>query len=258
MSKISCVYAIENTKNGKRYIGSSVDYEKRKREHLNQLRKNKHHSIHLQRSWETYGEKSFKFEIMEICENLKLIREREEYWIVRFCSLNRNYGYNVSESTVNFSASGANHPLYGKDFKKLGYENYWKGKKIPEHIRQKMRKPRSDEARKNMSKNHADFSGKNNPMFGKKITEQHRKKISESLKGLMVGEKNPMFGRNKSGEFASNAKKVLQLTIDGVPIKEFINITEAAKGTGATRQHITKCCKGERNKTGGYKWEYCI
>jgi hypothetical protein len=39
---------------------------------------------------------------------------------------------------------------------------------------------------------HSDnFSGKNAPWFGKSLSEQHRKNISESLKG----EKNPMYGK---------------------------------------------------------------
>ncbi|MCU5330688.1 NUMOD3 domain-containing DNA-binding protein [Bacillus wiedmannii] len=119
-----------------------------------------------------------------------------------------------------------------------------------------MRKPRSEEAKQNMSVNHADVNGENNPMYGKKFTEEHKKKISKSLIGKMVGIKNPMYGRKRSGENAGNRKKVLQLSLDGEILNEFINITEASKETGAIRQHISKCCKGERKQTGGYKWVY--
>lgn len=69
------------------------------------------------------------------------------------------------------------------------------------------------ETREKMSKNHADFSGDKNGFYGrhhteevknknseahlgKKLTEEHKKKISESLKD----EKNPWFGRHHTEE----------------------------------------------------------
>ena len=61
-------------------------------------------------------------------------------------------------------------------------------------------RPRSNEHKKNQSINHADFNGKNNPMYGKKqsahnkeamkkantgrkLSPESRKKISDSMKG---------------------------------------------------------------------------
>ena len=250
------VYVIRNNKNNKVYVGSTVNSERRKRQHLNELRRNRHGNPHLQSSWNKYGQDSFSYEIVERCGDRELLREIELEHIKRLNALNRKRGYNISESTTNFSASGKNHPLYGKDFKALGYKNYWKGKKIPESIRIKMRKPRSEQAKINMSINHADVTGKNNPMYGKKHSDATRKKISESLTGKMSGDKHPMYGKKRTGEFAGHKKRVAQLTKDGLFIKEFVNITEAAKETGAIRQHISKCCKGERKSTGGYSWRY--
>ena len=34
-----------------------------------------------------------------------------------------------------------------------------------------------------MSEHHADVSGKNNPMYGKKLSEECRKKLSDAIKG---------------------------------------------------------------------------
>lgn len=42
-----------------------------------------------------------------------------------------------------------------------------KGRKFSEEHKQKLSKPKSQQAKIKMSKNHADFSGKNNPMYGK-------------------------------------------------------------------------------------------
>lgn len=42
------IYRIRNTSNGKVYIGQSVNIEQRWRQHLYELRRDSHHSPHLQ------------------------------------------------------------------------------------------------------------------------------------------------------------------------------------------------------------------
>lgn len=44
------IYMILNLKNGKKYIGSATNFQRRKTKHLYQLKNNKHHSISLQQS----------------------------------------------------------------------------------------------------------------------------------------------------------------------------------------------------------------
>ena len=69
-----------NTVNGRRYIGSAVDFKKWWGIHLHHLRKKKHHSQRLQRAWNKYGEATFKFlPMMTITEPEKLI-----WWEQRF------------------------------------------------------------------------------------------------------------------------------------------------------------------------------
>ena len=65
---MSGVYQIYNTVNGKRYIGSSIHIEQRFKEHLRNLRANKHVNANLQSAWNKYGEHSFVFEEVELCE----------------------------------------------------------------------------------------------------------------------------------------------------------------------------------------------
>jgi group I intron endonuclease len=248
------VYEIKNLINNKRYIGSTVDFTRRKAEHINVLKKNKHHSKHLQLAWNKYGESSFEFGILEYIDDLDFLRAKEKEFILQFKTLQRAYGYNISESTTNFSVSGEKHPMYGKKFSEIGRINYWKGKKMPEEIKVKMRKPKSNTS--NMVLNHADVRGEKNPRFGARLSEEQKNKISQKMMGKMKGDKNPMFGRTRAGEYAGHFKKVMQFDLRGNLIKEFINITEASKESKAIRQHISKCCKGFRNATGGYMWKY--
>lgn len=47
----SGVYAIVNTLNGKKYVGSTKCFKERFAEHRSQLRSNKHKNIHLQNAF---------------------------------------------------------------------------------------------------------------------------------------------------------------------------------------------------------------
>ena len=67
------IYRIKNLKNKKCYYGSSKNIEKRWRTHSNNLKNGKHHNIHLQRSWDKYGEDNFVFELVEECNETILL-----------------------------------------------------------------------------------------------------------------------------------------------------------------------------------------
>ena len=97
-NKISGVYKIMNTINNKIYIGSSINIKYRWTEHKRYLKNNKHHSNHLQRSWNKYGKNNFKFEILEECKETDLLI-REQYYLDLYESYNRNKGYNISKSS---------------------------------------------------------------------------------------------------------------------------------------------------------------
>lgn len=87
------IYCIINCVNGKRYIGSSSDIDKRKLLHLRSLRKGNHHNTVLQRAFNKYGEDSFKFEILEVLQNEDEIVFQENYWIAIYDTL--KFGYNM-------------------------------------------------------------------------------------------------------------------------------------------------------------------
>lgn len=91
MTKISGIYCIENIVNGNKYVGKSNNIYKRWYEEKLALKKQYFHNIHLQRAWDKYGEGSFRFYIIEECEEATL-SVREQFWID---SLDTYYnGYN--------------------------------------------------------------------------------------------------------------------------------------------------------------------
>lgn len=74
------VYQIRNKVNGKVYIGSTSScFKERWRNHRCQLGKKRHHSIHLQRAWDKYGESNFEFEILLRCPASLCIQKEQEY-----------------------------------------------------------------------------------------------------------------------------------------------------------------------------------
>lgn len=58
------IYAIRNSVNGKQYIGSSKDCDKRFSIHCRLLRHGKHDNRHLQAAWERYGSAAFSLVIL--------------------------------------------------------------------------------------------------------------------------------------------------------------------------------------------------
>lgn len=79
--KVMCIYSIKNIKNSKIYIGSAIDYHRRKRVHLNLLKKGSHHSIKLQNSFDKYGIDNFQFNILENVSDIESIIEIEQRYL---------------------------------------------------------------------------------------------------------------------------------------------------------------------------------
>lgn len=91
--KICGIYKIENLINNKKYIGQSVDIEKRLNKHKWELSVNRD-SLHLQASYNKYGKDNFTFEIIEEC-NEEELDEKERYYIAFYQTLLPQYGYNL-------------------------------------------------------------------------------------------------------------------------------------------------------------------
>jgi group I intron endonuclease len=69
---VSGIYKIVNLENGKFYIGSAVNLQKRKHRHWVELASNRHHNKHLQSAWNKYGADVFVFKVIKKVEIPKL------------------------------------------------------------------------------------------------------------------------------------------------------------------------------------------
>ena len=110
------VYCVFNVINNKFYIGSSINVEKRLREHYRLLSKNTHHCIKLQNSYNVYGVDSFITFIVELTEDTL---KREQFYID---TLNPEFNISLTSSAP---MTGRTHTLETKE--KFKNRNYSKG-----------------------------------------------------------------------------------------------------------------------------------
>lgn len=89
------IYCIKNKTNGKVYIGSSNNIERRFRRHKTELNTKKHSNKYLERAYQKDGKENFDFTILELCSEENLIN-REISYIIEYESLNKDKGYNLS------------------------------------------------------------------------------------------------------------------------------------------------------------------
>lgn len=92
------IYQIRNTVNDAVYIGSVLKRNPQDRwgRHKKDLRGGRHHSLHLQRAWNKYGESKFVFELLEYINLETDVLSREQsYMDVRKTQFSSRLNYNV-------------------------------------------------------------------------------------------------------------------------------------------------------------------
>lgn len=206
------IYCIENKINGKKYIGQAYDIKSRWRVHKCELNKGKHINRYLQSAWNKYGESNFLFYVIEITDKASL-SDREMYYINKEKTFGEN-GYNLTAG-----GEGQRDRLLTDEQKKYLSEINT-GAKNPNYGMK-----RSSETKKKISE-----SAK--LVKHKPLSEEHKSKISESLKG-------------KAKDF--NKKKVF--CEDNNTTYE--SISEASEATGCSIYGISKCCRGVFKSTKG-------
>lgn len=184
----SGIYILLNTKRNRIYVGKNKNLISRFREHMHLLKSHKH-TIKLQNDYDEDGPNIWYFLPIEFIP-LHLYKDfskiREDYWIDYFDS--RNNGYNIERGYDTWSKHPRNKQMCDEmSMRFSGSGNPMYGRR-----------------------------GKDSPIYGKPKSEEHKKHLSESNKGIIHGphdEKwivwakqrfsgsgNPMYGKTKSDE----------------------------------------------------------
>ena len=226
------IYKIVNSQNGKIYVGSSLDVERRWRKHKSALRAGRHRNPHLQNSWDLYGESAFSLSVLEqVSEDLCLLEAEQRY----IDTLKPDYNIAThatggsgprSEETkqkISAAVKGDKHPFFGKTH--------------------------SEETRKKISEANLGKAAWNK---GTPLSKAHRAKLSESLSGS----KHPQFGVERAKE----TKKKISASLTGheVSAETRKKISEALTGKqvpDAVREKISKANSAENNGSAKLDWE---
>jgi len=80
--KRPCIYIITCLTNGKRYIGSTSHFDKRKNDHIGRLNREVHPNSDLQLDWNKQGKEAFKFEVLKEYDTIEEARASESHNIL--------------------------------------------------------------------------------------------------------------------------------------------------------------------------------
>lgn len=255
------VYQIQNTVNGKIYVGSTIKgFGIRWNLHLTNLRSGKHHSQHLQSAFNKYGEESFCFSILEVVKNPKECIPTEQ----RFINL-LHPEYNMC--LIAGSYLGMKHTPEAKvkmHAAQLGNKKNL-GKKLSEETKAKIQDSKkwyhpTEETKLKISKS---LQGRETGRKGIPLTEETKAKMSLSMKGRAAPNKNkPMSEEQRkklSGIQIANTNKAITIMGRHKTSSEVVYFTSAKAAERAgygDHSMICKCCNGKRKTCHGYIWSY--
>jgi group I intron endonuclease len=223
MKIITGIYKITNPK-GQVYVGQSINIERRFKEYRRLAKRSAGRK--LLNSLKGFGVENHTFEIIEECI-VALLHSRETYWKIFFDTVEK--GLNCDY----FDQGGGPRCQEIRD--RISKSNL--GKPKSEAHKANMRGPKSEEHKKNIS------------IAKQQITEETKKKISESK----TGKKHTTEHIRNIVE--SKQKPILQYDLQGNFIKEWSGTKIAALHLGCDPTTITANLRGITKKGFGYIWK---
>lgn len=208
------IYLITNKLNNKQYIGQTVvTLEKRWKRHCWNCT-SKYNDMPIDYAIKKYGKDNFIIKLLEICNNIDELNEREKYWALTLNTFSPN-GYNLK--------AGNGHGAMSEETKrKIGASN--KGKKA------------SQESKNKMSEAHK----------GIRRSEQTKAKLSAYWAG------KPLSKLAYVNALKACAKTYKLISPNGTLI-EIYNMAEFCRNNNLSTSKMSLVVNGKRNKHKGWK-----
>lgn len=205
-----------------------------------------------------YGWDNFEHEIVYQTESYVDANSKEIELIAKYNSTDKNYGYNIE--------NGGNLKKTVSESTRLKLRNHHTTPEYRKLVLQINATRWSDpEEHRKMSER---TSGENNPMHGRKLTDEHKRKLKEGFaKVVFIGKKgadNPMYGKHHSKEVKKRLSEI-KMGANNPRAKQVIcvetqmkygSVREACRSTGISRDSISRVCLGKLKTAGGFHWEY--
>ena len=244
------IYKITNKKNGMVYIGSSIEVERRWRQHKEaSINENDHHyNYPLMVAFREFGINNFIFEIVETLPSWEAMIEAEHNWIVKEDCV-KPKGYNQTDKTD----SPMFDPVVAKKMSDTKREKY--GKRV------------------------CEIDSTNNILIiwdslaeAGEATGLDRFKISNVCNGTRLTTGNRTFrflddenqiiepvvkvNQVQSNRITKSSRRVGAYDKDNNLIQEFDSLQLAAQFCGGNSSTISAVCRGKRNSHKNYIWRY--
>lgn len=269
------IYLVINNTNNKVYVGQTTrGFGIRYGGNIEKYPPNSH----LGNSIRKYGLENFTIiEEFKVASNKKELNKLEIDYIKTFKSYNPLYGYNktmggegnipTEETRKKLSESSRKSRHKYKQLHEKNGTAYWQQEEFLDRMSVVTRgknngmygKRHTEESKRKMSKSSkGKLAGENSPHWGKPKSEETRRKISESRKGKYTGENNPMYGKTISEEgrrkiSESNKRRCGENSSVSKRVKclntgeIFISATDTAKHFNLKRSdYVSRVCRGER------------
>ena len=244
------IYKISNNLNNKVYIGSSIDVERRWRQHkeasINE--KDYHYNYPLMVAFREFGIANFTFEVVDTLPDYQAMIQAEHDWIIKENCVVPN-GYNQTDNT--------NSPMFDPN------------------VAKKMSDTKRDKYGKRVSE--IDSNGNIIDIWdslaeaGEK-TGLDRFKISDVCNGRRLTTGNRVFrfldeeeniiipevkvNQVQTNRITKTSRKVIKMDDNNNILQTYDSVALAAADNNCDASAISKVCNGKRNKCGGFKWMY--
>ena len=205
---------------GKKYIGiTSKAPEKR---WLNG--RGYQYNLHFTRAIRKYGWKNIKHEVLSTNLTGEEAKLEEKRLIALYDTTDSSKGYNLTHGGDGANTMTESHKRRLSEIHKEQYRNGRIPTMLGKHFSEESRRKMSEAAHRRV------------------LSEEHKRHIGESVKGLLAGGKNPM------------ARSVICVETGEI----FTSVKEAADSIGTTRVNVSRCVNGKNKTAGGFHWRHLI